>query len=140
MKIETERKLVISAYVTQFTNAQSCLCHASTGDHFWKSGGVVKPMTSRRSKLITWLAAAFGFVATVSVASAQDWYYINRQPAPLSVAQDMAARNLPFGYYWLQANGNWGFEGNSDVVGNIYGRRPSLSERGRLYSPGELLR
>jgi hypothetical protein len=97
-------------------------------------------MTSRRSKPMAWLAAAFGLVATVSVASAQDWYYINRQPAALDVAQAMSARGLPFGYYWLQPNGNWGFEGSSDVVGNIYGRRPSLSERGRLYYPGELLR
>jgi hypothetical protein len=100
----------------------------------------MKPMTSTRSKLIAWLAAAFGFLATVSVARAQDWYYINHQPASLSVAQAMATRGLPFGYYWLQANGNWGFEGNSDVVGNINGRRPSLSERGRLYYPGELLK
>jgi hypothetical protein len=100
----------------------------------------VKPMTIRRAKLIACLAAAFGFAATVSVASAQDWYYINRQPASPGVAQAMAARGLPFGYYWLAPNGNWGFEGNSDVIGNIYGRQPSLSERGRLYSPGELLR
>jgi hypothetical protein len=96
-------------------------------------------ITSRRSKLMAWLAIAFGFVATVSVASAQDWYYINRQPASLEIAQAMAERGLPYGYYWLQPYGNLGFEGSSDVVGNIYGRRPSLSERGRLYYPGELL-
>jgi len=100
----------------------------------------MKPMTSTRSKLAVWLVIAFGFVATVSAARAQDWYYINRQPAPPDVAQAMAARGLPYGYYWLQPNGNWGFEGNSDVVGNISGRRPSLSERGLLYSPGELMR
>jgi heptaprenylglyceryl phosphate synthase len=97
-------------------------------------------MTSPRSKLVAWLVAAVGFVATVSVANAQDWYYINRQPAPLSLAQAMAARHLPYGYYWLQPNGNWGFEGSSDAVGNIYGHQPSLSERGRLYYPGELLK
>jgi hypothetical protein len=97
-------------------------------------------ITSRRSKLMAWLAVTFGLVATVSASSAQDWYYINRQPASLDIAQVMAARGLPFGYYWLQPNGNWGVEGSSDVVGNIYGRRPSLSERGRLYGPGELLR
>jgi hypothetical protein len=96
--------------------------------------------TSRRAKLLACLALAFGFVATVSAASAENWYYINRQPASLDIAQLMAARGLPFGYYWLQPNGNWGFEGSADVVGNIYGRRPSLSERGRLYGPGESLR
>ena len=95
--------------------------------------------TSRRAKLLACLALAFGFVATVSAASAENWYYINRQPASLEIAQAMAERSLPYGYYWLQPNGNWGFEGTSDVVGNIYGRRPSLSERGRLYYPGELL-
>jgi hypothetical protein len=94
-------------------------------------------MTSRRAALF---AAALGFLATFSVANAQDWYYINGQPASLSWAQAMAARGLPYGNYWLHSNGNWGFEGNPEVVGNINGRQPSLSERGRLYSPGELLR
>jgi hypothetical protein len=97
-------------------------------------------MTNRCPKHVTLLAAAIGLLATVSAAYPQDWYYVNRQPASFAVAQAMAARGLPFGYYWLQPNGNWGFEGSSDVVGNIYGRQPSLSERGRLYSPGELLR
>ena len=97
-------------------------------------------MTNRSTKRVTWLAAAIGLVATVTAAHPQDWYYVNRQPASFAVAQAMAGRGLPFGYYWLQPNGNWGFEGSSDVVGNIYGRQPSLSERGRLYSPGELLR
>jgi len=97
-------------------------------------------MTNRHAKGITSLGAALGLLATVSAAHPQDWYYVNRQPAAPVVAQAMAARGLPFGYYWLQPNGNWGFEGSSDVVGNIYGRQPSLSERGRLYSPGELLR
>jgi len=79
------------------------------------------------------LVVAFGSLVNISAARAQGWYYINRQPASLSVAQVMAARGLPYGYYWLQPNGNWGFEGNADVVGNISGRRPSLSERGLLY-------
>ena len=96
-------------------------------------------MASRRPKSIAWLAAAFGLVASVAIAQ-EDWYYINGQPASPAMAQAMAARGLPYGNYWLQANGNWGLEGNPDVVGNIYGRRPSLSERGRLYYPGELLR
>lgn len=100
----------------------------------------MKPMSCTRSRLVIWLVAAFGLVATVSDARAQDWYYINRQPATFDVARALAARGLPYGYYWLQPNGNWGFEGSSDVIGNIYGRQPSLSERGRLYAPGELLR
>ena len=67
--------------------------------------------TSGRSKRMAWVAVAFGFVATVPVASARDWYYINRQPASLEIAQAMAGRGLPFGYYWLQPNGNWDLRG-----------------------------
>ena len=100
----------------------------------------METMASRRSKLIALCAVALGVLAPSSVVGAQSWYYINNQPASPSVAQQMAARGLPFGYYWLQNNGNWGVAGSSDVIGNIYGRQPSLSERGRLYSPGELLR
>lgn len=50
------------------------------------------------------------------------------------------------GNYWLNLQtGYWGYAGSYEVVGHIRdrcgdGRRPSLSERGRLYSPGELLR
>jgi hypothetical protein len=105
-----------------------------------KKRGILQPMRSMRSRLLACVAAALGFAATISVANAESWYFINGQPASLDVAQAMAAKGLPFGYYWLQANGNWGFVGSSDVVGNIYGHQPSLSERGRLYSPGELLR
>jgi hypothetical protein len=78
-----------------------------------------KRMTSRRSTLTTWLATAFALAVTVSVASAQNWYYINRQPATPSLAQFMAARGLPVGYYWLRSNGDWGIEGNPNVLGNI---------------------
>jgi hypothetical protein len=95
-------------------------------------------ITSRRSEFIAFMAA-LGFVATGSIAAAQGWYYINGAPAPPNVAEQMAARGLPFGYYRLQPNGNWGIQGNPDVLGNIHGRGPSLSERGLLYSPGELL-
>lgn len=52
------------------------------------------------------------------------------------------------GNYWLDINtGLWGYAGNSAPQGyitdNCYQqqeRRPGLSERGLLYSPGELLR
>jgi len=93
----------------------------------------------RRRPNLTALIATLGFLATGAVAKAQGWYYVNGQPAAPAVAELMAAEGLPFGSYWLQPNGNWGVARNSDVVGNIYGRRPSLSERGRLYYPGEIL-
>jgi len=89
----------------------------------------------RYLKRIALTAAALGFLAAASAANAQNWYYVNGQPVSPIVAQALAARGLPFGHYWLRKNGNWGIAGNADVVGNIYGRRPSLSERGLLYSP-----
>lgn len=95
-------------------------------------------MRSRRSKTLAAMVA-LSFIATVAVANAQSWYYVNGQPVSPAIAQLLAARGLPFGYYWLRPNGNWGIAGNSDVVGNTYGRRPSLSERRRLYYPGEIL-
>jgi len=99
----------------------------------------MKATTSRRPKLITSAAAALCLLATSAVANAQNWYYINREPVSPAVAEQLAARGLPFGYYWQQGNGNWGVDGDPDAIGKVY-RRPSLSERGLLYSPGELLR
>ena len=63
-----------------------------------------------------------------SVAYAQNWYFINRHPAPYGVAHRMAATGVPYGYYWLRANGNWGAEGDPTVIGNIRGERPVLVE------------
>jgi hypothetical protein len=128
--------------VTQITPRITQMCQTSIQTRMmvseeWRA--LEETMTSRRSKLIA-VMAALGFLATGPVANAQAWYYVNGQPVSPGVAQQLAARGLPFGYYWLQNNGNWGVVGNADVVGNIYGRRPSLSQRGLLYSPGELLR
>ncbi|MEM0923991.1 MAG: hypothetical protein AAGF44_06760 [Pseudomonadota bacterium] len=48
------------------------------------------------------------------------------------------------GHFWLNTNtGQWGFAGNPVPMGHIQdrcgSRRKSLSERGLLYSPGEIL-
>lgn len=52
---------------------------------------------------------------------------------------------IPNGHYWLNFNtGIWGYAGDPRVRGHIMdncynpGRRPSLSERGILFYPGEL--
>ena len=101
---------------------------------------------SKRLKQIAMAAAVSGMAAIGFSAHAQGYYFINGQPAPLNVARLMAANGLPFGYYWLDARGNWGAVGNPRPLGNIYTdrdgapRHRSLSERGLLYSPGELLR
>ena len=99
----------------------------------------MRRITRRRRNLAT-LVFLLGFFAAAPAADAQVWYYVNGRPATLYEAQWMAARNLPPGSYWRQNNGNWGVAGDPDALGNVYGRRPSLSERGLLYSPGELLR
>ena len=52
---------------------------------------------------------------------------------------------IPNGRYWLNySTGIWGYAGNpipqGHITDNCYnpGRRPSLSERGMLFYPGEL--
>jgi len=55
---------------------------------------------------------------------------------------------VPDGRYWVAEDGAWGYEGNPYRMGYVgeqcrQARAPgyeSLSERGLLYSPGELLR
>ena len=87
---------------------------------------------------------ALGIAATAAPAAAQ-YYTLNGQTPPPSVAQYMAANGLPSGDYWLTNQGYWGVMGSNEPLGNIYGgsasSRPhrSLSERGRLYYPGEIL-
>ena len=77
--------------------------------------------------------------------SAQVYYTVNGMPAAPNVAVYMASNGLPPGHYWLNAQGYWGIVGNPIPYGNINAqsnypaRRPSLSERGMLFRPGEIL-
>jgi len=67
----------------------------------------------------------------------------------ISQLEFFACTSIPNGGYWLNLdNGAWGYVGNWRVQG-IFGdlcnvpaqrQRRSLSERGLLYSPGEILR
>lgn len=74
----------------------------------------------------------------------------NQQVAQLEY---FACTRIPNGSYWLNlGNGAWGYAGNWQIQGyfgdqcklpgNVQARqrRQSLSERGMLYSPGEILR
>ena len=96
-------------------------------------------MIRKRSNLVAAIALGI-LVATGSAATAQGWYYVNGQPVAPGMGQYLMARGLPFGNYWLQPNGNWRAVGSYVAWGNIYGGHVSLSQRGRLYSAGELLR
>ncbi|MCZ4305071.1 hypothetical protein O4G98_10010 [Zoogloeaceae bacterium G21618-S1] len=55
-----------------------------------------------------------------------------------------ACLRVPNGRYWIDMrSGVWGYEGGAPqgrVGDNCRQRRKSLSERGLLYSPGELMR
>jgi hypothetical protein len=95
---------------------------------------------SRSSRFVAIVAVALGAIVICGTAESQALYIVNGSPAHPAIAQYFAGRNLPSGYYWVNNNGNWGFAGNATVVGNLHGRRPSLSERGMLFSPGDLMR
>ena len=67
----------------------------------------------------------------------------------IAVLDAVACTLVPSGRYWLMPNGAWGYEGVPIQAGFLGeqchsapapARRKSLSERGLLYSPGELLR
>ena len=72
----------------------------------------------------------------------------------IAILDAAACTRVPTGRYWLLANGAWGYEGFPFPAGYVgeqcaharaaapepAPRRKSLSERGLLYSPGELLR
>lgn len=71
---------------------------------------------------------------------------VNGQQMTLSQIEYMDQVNcirVPNGAYWVdEQSGQWGYEGSGAMgyVGDHCSRRrPSLSERGMLYRPGELL-
>ena len=102
--------------------------------------------------------AALASVACVllgaSVASAGRTIVVNGQqlgPQQIALLDAAACTRVAPGRYWLLANGAWGYEGIPVIAGFVgelcpqvaapaAPRRESLSERGLLYSPGELLR
>jgi hypothetical protein len=71
---------------------------------------------------------ALGIAATAAPAAAQ-YYTLNGQMPPSSVAQYMAAHGLPSGDYWLTNQGYWG------VMGAM--RRSATSTPGALL-PGRI--
>jgi hypothetical protein len=101
----------------------------------------------RLKSLMAGLVAAACIAAISPPSVAQVFYMLNGRPAPPEIARYMAQNGLPAGHYWLNRDGYWGVVGNPQPLGNIYAgappgttaRRPSLSERGMLYRPGEIL-
>lgn len=96
------------------------------------------------------LLLAAAWLAAAPAAQAQTrWVFVNGvRMSDVQVLQMAHAhcRPIPDGHYWWNPNtGAWGYAGNPVVqgfVGDQCGdmrRKPSLSERDRLYRPGEIL-
>jgi hypothetical protein len=83
------------------------------------------------------LSAAYliGFLVIQAPASAEVW--VNGQLVEGYQLQQLtlaAGEIIPAGRYWLKANGNWGYEGNSQVQGNLYGSSGTSGGSGLTYS------
>lgn len=101
----------------------------------------------RKTSLIAGLAALLLTMGLTGPVHAQGrWVVVNgalQSSRDLAVLDRYACRNVPNGYYWLNYNtGIWGYAGDPRPVGHISAAcgsasgsgRPSLSERGMLYS------
>lgn len=96
---------------------------------------------SHRLAALALLAAAF------PTAALARYVVVNGQrvtDADLAWLDQISCSVVPDGHYWIDMrSGIWGYPG-SDAQGHIADNcnrhRPGLSERGLLYSPGELLR
>lgn len=84
--------------------------------------------------LFTETAAARVVVVNGSQLNAAEIQYLER----------ISCSRIPDGRYWLDMRtGIWGYErggAQGHIADNCRARRPGMSERGLLYSPGELLR
>lgn len=97
-------------------------------------------------------AVAAGIAAAVLLAGeaeAERFVVVNgARLSDLQITQleEAGCTPIPNGRYWLLPSGMWGYEGNSQPQGylgdccRMQCRRPSLSERGMLFAPGELAR
>lgn len=122
-----------------------------------QTGAIVKiePHAKETSTRLVGIVMAFAtLVATPTLAQSRFVYVNGARMTNLQIVQleYFACTSIPNGAYWLNlVNGAWGYMGNWQVQG-FFGdqcgapgntqalqRRKSLSERGRLYSPSEIL-
>jgi hypothetical protein len=99
---------------------------------------------------VTLIAVVVLVCSLTGVASAQRHIVVNGQrlnAAEIRYLEQWTCTPIPNGAYWLNVHsGIWGYAGNPIPQGHIsdscrrQARRPSLSERGLLYAPGEILR
>jgi hypothetical protein len=95
------------------------------------------------------LAASFLTMGAPPVVHAQRLVVVNGRvmnSQALASLDRAACQQVPNGYYWLDTStGVWGYAGNPAPQGHIsdgcrQARRPSLLERGMLYSPYDWVR
>lgn len=102
------------------------------------------------NKLVLQLLVAASMTAGAGVAHAQRMVVVNGQRLDAAQIAQLEQRNcarVPDGRYWLDVRtGAWGYAGWPQVQGvvgaacNASRPRPrSLSERGMLYRPGEIV-
>jgi hypothetical protein len=103
------------------------------------------------AKLLVALVFAASFLVTSvpTAVHAQRFVVVNGRvmnQQALDSLDRAACQQVPNGYYWLDlSTGVWGYAGNPAPQGHIsdgcrQARRPSLSERGMLYSPYDWVR
>jgi hypothetical protein len=96
------------------------------------------------------LAVVLTVVGLGDTAHAERYVVVNGQrlnAAQIAYLEGVRCGPIPDGAYWLNpATGLWGYAGNPRPMGHIQdncsrtGRRPSLSERGLLFSPRDWVR
>ena len=98
------------------------------------------------------LCVAIALSSLAAPALAERFVVVNGQrlsEPQIERLESLRCLPIPNGRYWLNTQtGLWGYEGDPRVQGRLDDpcrnpqqfRRPSLSERGKLFAPGELAR
>ena len=103
---------------------------------------------ARHPHLAAGLLLTLTLAASVAVAQAR-WVFVNGQlmsPVQLALLDRVQCTFIPDGSYWVDLNtGAWGYAGDGAIQGYLgdlcrtaNARQRSLSERRRLFAPGEL--
>jgi hypothetical protein len=93
------------------------------------------------------LAALFGCAALFAETASARYVVVNGErmgAADIAYLDRVSCSRVPDGRYWIDLRtGIWGYErggAQGHIADNCNTHQPGLSERGLLYSPGELLR
>lgn len=94
-----------------------------------------------------WIAALVCCAAAFPESAIARYVVVNGErmnTADIQYLDRISCSRVPDGRYWIDMRtGIWGYQGGGaqgHIADNCNTRQPGLSERGLLYSPGELLR